>query len=88
MACACISRVWCCIWRSRVRISYLLCFDGLLMFLLFICVFWAANKTQERACAESNLYPFCCGVAEILICELMLEPWPRTLAWELIFQVD
>lgn len=63
-----------------VRISYLLCFDGFLMFLVFIYVFWAANKTQERACAESNLYPFCSGVAEILIHELMLEHWPGSLS--------
>lgn len=75
----CISRVWCCIWRPRA-ILYLLCFDWVLMSLLFIRVFWAANKSQQRTSADSNLYPFCCGVAKILIYELMLEPWPGSFS--------
>lgn len=47
---------------------YHICFTLMvfLMFFVLICVFWVATKTQGRACAESNLYPFCCGNAEIL----------------------
>lgn len=51
-----LTRVWCCI-GVRVLISYLLCFDGFSIF-LFICVFWTANKMQDRVCAERNFIPF------------------------------
>lgn len=58
IACACVPTRWVLHLASACVYHYLLCFDGFLMFAMFICVFFAANKTQGRVCAESNLYPF------------------------------